>query len=187
MNVVIRRFMRGNRGITLLEMFVVFLIMSIVMGMLLSAVVSTMASNRLAASVSGVAGAIRTARSLAITSGAIYNVRFVAGDDPFVGVYYVLKLDSPPYPDDNDPFAPKWYDNDPIARQATIYEIAGARARLEYTTSFQSVPALPLYFYPDGSASLTGSTVIRIQDGSSTMREVEVFGVTGEITERRTP
>ncbi len=184
MNMVVRRFMRGNRGITLLEMFVVFLIMSIVMGMLLSAVVSTMASNRLAASVSGVAGAIRTARSLAITSGAIYNVRFVAGDEPFVGVYYVLETTTPPT---NSPFAPNWYDNDVDSRRATIFEIAGARARLEYTTTFQSVPTLPLYFYPDGSASLTGSTVIRIQDGSSTMREVEVFGVTGEITERRAP
>lgn len=185
MNVVVRRFMRGNAGLTLLELFVVFLIMSIVMGMLLSAVVSTMASNRLAASTSGVAGAIRTARSLAITSGAIYNVRFVSGNEPYVGVYYVLETTTPL----NSPFAPNWYDDDDDvdSRRATIFEIAGARARLEYTTSFQSVPALPLYFYPDGSASLAGSTVIRIQDGSSTMREVEVFGVTGEITERRAP
>ena len=183
MNVVVRRFMRGNAGITLLEMFVVFLIMSIVMGMLLSAVVSTMASNRLAASVSGVAGAIRTARSLAITSGAIYNVRFVAGDEPFVGVYYVLEMTAPL----NSPFAPISYDNDVDSRRATIFEIAGARARLEYTTTFQSIPTGPLYFYPDGSASLPGRTVIRIQDGSNTMREVEVFGVTGEITERRAP
>ena len=87
----VRRTMRGNSGFTLLELFVVFLIMSILLGMLLSAAVSAVTNNRLAASTSGVAGAIRTARSLAITSGEIHNVRFIGGKEPRVGVYKVFE------------------------------------------------------------------------------------------------
>ena len=218
MNVVVRPYMRGNRGLTLLELFVVFLIMSILVGMVLSAGVTGVANNRFAASIAGVAGAIRTARSLAITSGEIHNVRFIVGKEPRVGVYKVFEAGVYLLRDENGnpagsctqtgPFDPDWFDGDDdfsiLARQTTVYEISGVR--LESGTSFvipddpdhpqvlrdhllydlvDNPETLNLFFYPDGSSSVDGLTSIGIRNQGNNMGIVEVFGVTGEITERR--
>jgi len=79
------------RGITLIEMLLAILIFSVLVALSVSAVFPLIARSRLGRSVVELTNALRLARELAMTEGAIVHVRFVRpaedGKMQWIGVY----------------------------------------------------------------------------------------------------
>lgn len=147
---------RSSRGFSLTEMVVVLAILMLLMAIIIPIIGPMRRQGRMKAGCAAVAGALRTARSMAITQSAIYSVEFETSTDPDEVRIYSGLTGSKSNPD--------------------RVELLPAGVTLK------SVPP-PIKFQPDGSCS--GSFTVTIRGEKDDEYRIKVSPANGRVSVER--